>query len=593
MTTLVATARARSRPTVSADVLTLAGLAVFAAALVAITWGTWGDLDNDTGHDFVAGLRVANGELPYVDFPYWYGPLAPALLGLAAWLGGGSIAAFVGLGFVIAAAIVLGGYALARMHAGPVAAALATAITIPVALAPNQFSFVLPHTSAATLGVLTALGVLLALGAAANPDTRRRWLVAAGACAGLSALTKPEFAIAALAAVAVWLVLAARGGEGGWRDAALLGAPALAIPAAVYGAFLTAVPARTLLFDNLYPSDFLAEAGSTMLRARAPLSAASIVELGGRLVLYAAGAAALVAVAHLLASPGRRQRIALAACAGVGAVAVAASLANPEALRHGLQFVWGWIPAGAVAAAAVVLVRLRRRGAGERRVARTELAVLVALAAFAATTYAGFFLYAPHAQTAVYAVPLAAAFVARLHLVELARSRQAYALGIAWLAFLVVAGVGLTLKDARAEAAAVAGPAGLLRESPDKARAYGAAVNWIETRTRPGEPVLLAPQMTWLYAASGRTNPLPDISLLPGALGDADGERAAIAQLERAQVRVAVIDRRPFPGFGHTAFGRSYQPVLGAWIERNFVRAATAAGGPAGPALELWVRRTP
>ena len=52
--------RARDRP--RRGVARRGGLAF--AVLVAVTWGTWGDLAHDTGYDFVAAQRIADGQLP-------------------------------------------------------------------------------------------------------------------------------------------------------------------------------------------------------------------------------------------------------------------------------------------------------------------------------------------------------------------------------------------------------------------------------------------------------------------------------------------------------------------------------------------------
>ena len=68
----------------STDRVAIGALGLLFVALAVLTWGTWGDLGQDTGYDLVAGTRVAHGELPYVDFVYYYGPLAPFVLGLAA-----------------------------------------------------------------------------------------------------------------------------------------------------------------------------------------------------------------------------------------------------------------------------------------------------------------------------------------------------------------------------------------------------------------------------------------------------------------------------------------------------------------------------
>jgi hypothetical protein len=412
---------------------------------------------------------------------------------------------------------------------------------------------------------------------------RARGHAPAGFAAGLSTLTKPEFALAAVAACALWVALRRRR-----RELVLLAAPLLAVPAAVYGAFLTTVSLHTLLFDNLDPRDFLRAGGGTMLKVRAPLTLSSFLSLGFKLVLYALGAAALLVVARALRARPRATAVWLVLA---GVVAAAASLADPEALRHGLLYAWGWIPAGAAVALLLSVLSLRRRRpAGAVRDA--ELAALAALVVLAATTYAGFYATSWQAQMAIYAIPLAAPFLARIHLVELARSREARVLGAVWLVALAAAGAGLSFKDAHAESAIVQGPGGSLRETPAKAAAYQGALDWIARATRPGEQILLAPQMTWMYAISERENPLPEVSLLPGALAGAGRERRALDRLEGAGVRLAVIDRRTFPMYGQTSFGGSFDQSLYTWIRSGFRRVATYSAGadPQTVHLEVWVR---
>ena len=583
MSSAVVAARIRTdrvRALASADTRALGGLVVLVVIAVVAMWRTWGGLGNDTGYDFVIGDRFAHGELPYVDSVYYYGPLAPALLGLAARIGGAGVAPFVALGLVIACAIVLATYALGRAAAGTLGGFLAAALVVPVAFGANQFSYVLPHTSAATVGILTVLGALLALVRFAATGNER-WLAAAGFAGGLATLTKPEFALAAVAACALWLALRRSA-----REVVLIVGPLLAVPAIVYGAFLTAVSAHTLVFDNLDPRDFLNAAGSTMLKARAPMTASSFLSLGLKLALYGAGVLALFGLARLLRSRPRATAVGLAAAA---IVAAGVSFANPEALRHGLLYAWGWIPAGA-AVALLLALRQRRPVAVARQ---AQLAALAALVVLAATTYAAFYATSFAPQMAIYALPLAAPFLVRIHLVEFARSREARLLGAVWLAGLAAAGLGLALKDAHRESATVRGPGGALRDTPANVAAYQGALGWIERTTKPGEPILLAPQMTWLYAISERANPLPEVSLLPGALSGGGRERRALVRLEGVGVRLAVIDRRTFSGYGHTSFGGSFDRGIDAWIRRSFQRVATFTAGsdPESAHLEIWRRK--
>ena len=583
MTAIAASLRATwLRLSVSQEAVAVTAVAGLAAILAAATWHTWGDLGRDTGYDLVAGSRVAHGQLPYVDYVYYYGPLAPFLLGFA-YLFGSGLGPAVFLGLVLALAIVAATYALARTQTGPAGALLATAIVVPLALAPNNLSFVLAHTYSAPLGLLCAL--LLALAAHAYAQSGEgRWALAAGTAAGLGLLTRPDFALAIGAATCAWLL--ARRGNGAWtRDVLLVAGPALALPLAVYTPFAVATSPHRLLFDNLYPVDTMREAGNAVVRLHAPLTAGSFGTLAGRLALYGLGCLALSLLAR------RLNRRATAGAVVFGALALAVLAANPEAIRSRLIDVYGWIPAGAGLALVALAVR-RRRG---RLTPRDEAALVsaVVLVVIAATTYASFFLFATRPQVAVYAAPFAAILLARLHLRELARVRGAFAFGLAWLVFLAAAGAVLTVKDARAKSAQVGGPGGTVLTAPADASAYRLALTRIEASTRPGEPILLVPQLTGLYTLSDRTNPLPEISLLPGALPDAAAEQRAIARLDAQHVRLVVTDGRRFTEYGHTTFGASFDRRLATWIRRNFTPVAHAATGTRPVhKLVVWLRRS-
>jgi 4-amino-4-deoxy-L-arabinose transferase-like glycosyltransferase len=567
--------------------LALGGLSL---VLILLTWNTWGNPASDTGYDTLAGIRVAHGQLPYVDFPYYYGPLAPLGLGLASLIGGAGAWPSIGFGIVVALAIVFATYALAASLAGPRGGFLAGALVAVVAFAPTELSFVNPHTTSATLGVLAALAFLLCLRHAAEA-AGRRWLVAVGACAGISALTRYEFAAAIFVAAAVWLVLRLRGRMSTWRDVGAVAAPAVLIPAAVYGAFLTAVPLHRLVYDNLYPKEFLNAAGNVVLRSRMPWTVSSFASLGSKLVLYALGVLALIVLARLIDRGGRLRTLLLVLCALGGSLAIVAAVADSEALRHGLEYAYGWIPAGAGAVALVLVWRHRRPTPEWGARQQTELAVAISLAVAAATTYNGFFIEAFMPQMAVYVLPLAAVFLVSLHLRELAPNRTARILGAVWLTALLAATAGLVLKDASAQTATVSSVGGSIAALPADAPAYRAAVSAIEHRTRPGEPILLAPQLTWLYALTERSNPLPQLSLLPGVLVTDAEQRAAIARLKAANVRLAVVDVHPFPAYDAGSFGVSYDRTLAQWIARSFRKVAVVPVGDTDARLEIWSRR--
>ncbi len=298
------------------DRTVLIGLGIFVVVLAALTWQTWGDLGSDTGYDLVASQRLADGELPYRDFPYFYGPLAPALGALVVLIGGSGLAPFIALGMVLSTAIVGATYALARVVAGPLASGLAAAITATVAFAPTNFSFVLPHSESATIGLLGGLVFLLGVSRFAAGGSRG-WLWGAGVAAAVVTLARPEFAIAVWIAGGLWMALRMRSRTIGRRDVLALIAPAVAIPLVVYGALMAATSPNTLLFENLYPVDQINAGAGDVLSIGAPMTAGSFAELLGRLALYALAAGALLVVAGMIERGGRARSLALAGLAVV------------------------------------------------------------------------------------------------------------------------------------------------------------------------------------------------------------------------------------------------------------------------------------
>jgi 4-amino-4-deoxy-L-arabinose transferase-like glycosyltransferase len=563
------------------EAVAVAAVAGVAIGLLAATWETWGNIGQDTGYDLVAGHLVAHGSVPYSDFTYYYGPLSPAVLGLAERIGGPGIWPAIAVGVALAAAIVAATYVLARRLAGTAGAVLAATITAAVAFAPTNFSFVDPHSYSETLGVLAVLGFLIAL-ARRTDGGGRGWLIAAGAGAGLVLLTRPELAAAVALAGVAWTAC----GRLRRTEILLLAAPAAAIALLVYGPLAARAGLHRLLFENLYPVDQLRAAGDHVLRIQAPLTPHSFLELGLRCVIFAALVALVAGVGRALDEP--RLRAAAAGAIALAAAGLLLTLAlRTDTVTYYLLYPYAWIPLGAVAAVWLFARRARRGGADDR----LALAVAVVLAVLAAKTYAAFYPFSSTPQSAAYATPFAAILLARLHLVELGRRPGMRVAGAAWLAALAVAGAWVTVAAARTHTVAVAGPGGTIRAAAPAGHVYAGALRWIDRETRPGEPVLLAPQLTALYALSERTDPVAQISLLPGTLPTVRAQRAEIAALRASGVRLAVTDRRQFTEYGHTRFGESFDRTLAAWLHRSFVHVATlTAPGPDGRTLDVWIK---
>jgi hypothetical protein len=92
---------------------------------------------------------------------------------------------------------------------------------------------------------------------------------------------------------------------------------------------------------------------------------------------------------------------------------------------------------------------------------------------------------------------------------------------------------------------------------------------------------------------SGRTDPLPQISLLPGSLPDAEAEREAIRRLDAAGVDLVVVNTRDLTEYGQGAFGDTYYRTIQDWLDRDFSRVASFGNdGETTVALDVWQRRT-
>lgn len=173
----------------------LPGLGLFALGLLigSVTLRNWIQL-NDEGLMLQASARIADGQVPYRDFWWFYPPGQPYLLALVWKLAGPSLIPWRVLRAVADASVALLAWRLARRRSGPLVALFAWCVSI---LAVSSATGPHPYPIALALG----LGSILALG---------RYPAVAGGLLGLMAVWRIEFAAyLALASVVGMLV---RGG---------------------------------------------------------------------------------------------------------------------------------------------------------------------------------------------------------------------------------------------------------------------------------------------------------------------------------------------------------------------------------------------
>lgn len=557
------------------DLIALALLALGFAVMVVLTWKKWGNPALDAGAELTTAERVADGAVPYRDIRYFYGPLGLYSLAGSFELFGASLATAFAFGLALTAGIVGGFYALARQWLRPTVAAICAAMVMAIGFSGTAFNLILPHTNSASVGLLCLLLALLAL------CRRRPWL--AGLAIGAAGLTRPEFfGIAGLAA-AVWLLAELRLRP--WRavlgDALRIGLPALAIPIAVLGAFAAAAGVDKLLWENLWPVDFIRVAGFRSQENWAPLTAASGFSTLGRFLVYGGLLASLVAAALLWRRRSGAWRL-IAVLPPLGVLlalglldglarATGAFPGARDAVEHetaNLTLGMTWLPALAIAAAVFTAVAAWRRKPPPLGRSWPDDAALVAVALLfglrAYDAFNGEASYAPY-----YAAPLvliAGVLTQRIG----ARWPQARAAATAGLA-LAAAGLflyplGGLYSDSNTE---VHTARGTFVANDASAPALQRTLDLIDARTAPGEPILALPSDGGVYFMADRPPATYEVMFLPGLLDSRADERRTIARLQSADVRLTALSARDFSGFGFKEFGVDYDRLLGEYIEEG------------------------
>jgi hypothetical protein len=571
----------------SPDALAVAGLAFLFAVLAALTWRKWGVPSVDPGHELTTAATIASGGEPYLDIRYFYGPVGVYALGGAFAAFGTSFTTAFAFGLAQTAAILAAFYALSRRLLSVVPAFIATSMVAAIGFSGTALNFVLPHTNSATFGILFLLLMLLALS--------REQLILAGLAAGVVCLTRPEFAAIAALTAAAYLVGQARqqGVPSALRALPRLALPALIIAGAVLGVLAHDAGASNLFTENLWPVDFLHIAGFSSQTAWAPMDLESAVATLARAGIYCSLLAAAVATAVLFSKARdnkERVRALWPIPVAVGGVLFAFAawrvLSVWGSARSDIQYEathlligMSWLPALGFAAAAVIVVRLVRGDSPPISGSwGFDLALVAAAAALGARAYDAFTAEASYAP--YYAAPLVL-LLALLHdrlgkRWPQARTASYAFLGAVAVGLIAYAQIGLYRDDS----ATVHTPRGSFVTTPAAAPALQGTIDFIDSHTAPGEPILAVPLDSGIHFMTGRPPALYNAMFLPGLLDSRADELAAIAQLKAEHVRYAVIDQRRFSGYVFERFGVDYNRFFAKWLTRAGAPVATFGGPP-------------
>lgn len=551
------------------------------AALLAWTWGKWADVLIDYGRELYVPWQMAEGKALYTDIAYFNGPFSPAFNAFLFTVAGTSVRTLVVANLAILTAVAVMVHELLRHLAGRFAAAAGTLAFLLFfafeTMPGGNYNFVAPYSHEMTHGSALALGALSLLGAHLRGGGRGR-VLALGAVVGVVFLTKPEFLIAVLPAVAGGLTLhhGFRGTTS--RDTAAIAmvfvAGALAPPAIAFGAFLTRRPAG--------------EAVQAVLGAWAHLSNGELWKLGfyreimgtddlwrslgrgGAWTLRFAAVLVPAAVAGLMPRPDRRTSLFVSGLLALAAGGIVLAGRHERDWEH-LAAPFPLFLAGGIAAS--VLALARAPGAAPHR-----WRLVLGLSCL---TYAGLLLAKMlfnvrllHYGFAL-AMPAGVAITAMLAAVVPAWLDSRGRHGAAFRAVAVAAIVAFAGVHLAASAPWLAGRTVPFGQGADRLygerrdRALAEVLAMLERVRRPGDTLAVMPEGVMLNYLTRMENPTPYVNFMPPEVLMFTEQRMVSAFAARPPALVVLINRGATE-YGFRFLGDDYGRRLVAWVESNY-----------------------
>lgn len=583
------------------------------------TWGAWGNLSVDSGHEMYVPAMLAEGKVLYRDTLFTYGPAAPYLTGYLYQLFGVNLNVLYWAGALSA----LGSSTLlcligTRLSCRSVGWA-AGAVVLLEAFEPSLFCFPLPYASAAVYGCFTGC-LFLWLVVNASFSRASLCLFPAGLAAAVALLLKPEFGIACYCTLA--LLIGARGLI--WRSGRVFATDIFAI---LPGFILCGLVIRWMVSiagvefitqENIlsWPTSYFMRTYGKMWLERSGFALSRLAFLSA---FHRSISVAVVLVALYVLLKLRRTD------------------PHPFLIR-------------AVIFVVLVLFLIRKHFflvSVKQSITLllstvffpTDMVLYVGIAAVGAWFY---FLWKPAASRSL-AIPLVLTFSSLLAFRILMQMRSdGYAIyfnGPAVLSFLLLLYIAIhgfrytgrfmflgelalclaclvpvwvhtrTLEEDARKFVPLTTERGTVRVSEHLAENYIAAIQFMKEKASQGQSVLSLPEDTSLYFLSGTYCPTRVYLFIPGAVAPGRMEEETIGEIERRPVDYVLWSNRTFPEYGASVFGRDFDQELGSYLKSHYRLVGpllasnpvneTSFSAPSAPdpaavdtwAAEIWQRR--
>jgi len=531
--------------------------------LCALTWRKWGYPPIDSGREMYVPAAISEGRRLYFDLTYPYGPLIPYWHAALFRLLGIHLGVLIGAGVTVVGIITLLLYSVSRVFL-PVSLSFAAVFAFLLqAFQVDLFNYILPYSYPAAYGSMFSVLLLWLL--------LREYTVAAGVVAGLMMLTKLEFGVAGYAGLGCMLVLRSVRTK---SIRALFQGLCACIPGAIlwlgiYGWYLHTAGAKFFLGENLaiLPDSYFQQHFAKLWNEKTGL----VLSPRALAVSAARGLAGfgILVGCVVLAARSRLARWALLAAAlalcGIHVAATLAGVANVAPVdREAIKLLRPvFFNSGMIWVAIVVLGMLLVEQPSA--IVLCTMAVGCGIRVLTKITPNG---YSMFFDVLVYVVFLVGLYrVSKQFSVDLDGTFGKVLAGILCLS---VATLTLEYYPIHSRSYTVSSNRGTLYASPEVGKAFSEALTFLESARQKSQCVVVMPEDTALYFFSGTSAPSRWYIVTPQVLPPGETTDKYIAELERADIRYAIVSDRATPEFGLPVFGVDYGQQIFAWLQSNF-----------------------
>lgn len=568
-----------------ADVVALTLLALFFLLNIIGTWQKWTQPLIDHGREMNLPARILAGEQLYNDVQFLYGPFAPHFNAALYRIFGIHLTTLKVSGAICAVIILLLVYWLARHLMGVREAFLTTAVVIVTCALKSTANYLQPYAYSALYALVFALFSLLCTLTYLRLK-QKKWITWSGAFCGLILITKPEVALAALAAAFLALLfesIASRRLR--WRDILSFAIPALIVTIFVYGLVLRQVPLKVLLDDNhilftnmppqlVYFNQYVSGIGK--------LPGSLWFTLTG-IGIFALWVGAAMLVGALTAARRQNGRAGLLEVLKIGGLLLLVGVIC-RLLIVGVEGeprdVTPFASAIIILPLLIVWVgrRIWQRWRSDGEIQETDKTLLI-LSVFSFIAILRVIInvtisspYTPFFLPVLIIVYLYLFFrVSGELLIKNDSIRASVRRAAIWLIAILVIGMAINSANRlrKRDTFLVSAPRGSFIAEEYFAQPVAEAIGYVREHSSPGEYVLTLPQATTINFMSERRYPLAEEIVHPGFLSG-EKEIEAIERIKSRNVRMVVVANILTTEFHDRVFGSDYNQVLMGWIDENY-----------------------